>query len=78
MKHGDLVTKWVNSITHAPHGTALRSARCVTAATAIADLSPQAKANQSLVQHWLAYAAVPQRDATARATTAKNEILKLI
>ncbi len=78
MKRGDLVSKWVNYITHAPQGTALRAARCATAATAIADLSPQAKANQSLVQHWLSYAAVPQRDVTTRATTAKAEILKLI
>ena len=78
MKRGDLMSKWVDSITHAPQGTALRAARCATAATAIADLSPQAKANQSLVQHWLSYPAVPQRDVTARAATAKAEILKLI
>lgn len=78
MKRGDLVLKWVNYVTHAPQGTALRASRCATAASAIADLSVQAKVNQSLVQHWLSYAAVPQRDVTARATMAKNEILKLI
>lgn len=78
MKRGDLVSKWVNYITHAPQGTALRASRCQTAASAIAGMSAQAKANQSLVQHWLSYAAVPQRDATARAIVAKTEILKLI
>lgn len=78
MKRGDLVNKWVHYVSHSPHGTAVRATRCATAASAISDMSVQAKSNQSLIAHWLGYAAAPHADVSARTATAQAEILKLI
>lgn len=81
MKRGDLVKKWVDFVAHSPVRTVLRVARCDTAAAAIGEISPAAKANVGLVSLWLRHAAEPHHDLIvqeSRVQQAKAEILKLI